>query len=101
MQDALQALGEHKIVGKKMHDCIVASSLETCDGISVKEFYPDARCDTTKDIASLAYSAGIAGFHDGFRRPRSYFSLRTMQEAGGFLREDEKGKNDSKLINFP
>ena len=49
-------------------------------------------CDVSKEAAQLA----AQGAHDsemyGFRPPRSYFELRSMQEDGGFLAKNEAGE---------
>eukprot|EP00980_Cylindrotheca_fusiformis_P027129 scaffold18984_cov73-Cylindrotheca_fusiformis.AAC.1 len=55
-----------------------------------------ARCDTTRELAELAWQAGVAGFHSGFRPPRSYYFVRTMQQDGGFIEKDEYGKKAGK-----
>ena len=92
VQSALLALSKHKEVGTLIHQCKAQNSTsELCDTAPVEYFDPNARCDTTREIANLAYIAGHAGHHDGFRPSRSYFELRTMQEAAGFLRQDEVG----------
>lgn len=49
-------------------------------------------CETTPDIAELALRASIKGEFVGFRTARSYFEVRTEQEAAGFLMVDEKQK---------
>ena len=49
-------------------------------------------CDVSKEVAQFA----AQGAHDaeiyGFRPPRSYFKLRSMQQDGGFLAKDEAGE---------
>mmetsp|Transcript_15045 Transcript_15045/g.34239 ORF Transcript_15045/g.34239 Transcript_15045/m.34239 type:complete len:1000 (-) Transcript_15045:932-3931(-) len=65
---------------------------EVCDRAPAIFFDPLTRCDTTRSLADLASRAGIAGRHNGFRPPRSHFSLRTMQQAAGFVRENDKGE---------
>ena len=86
----------HKIVGDRMHDC-VDSDNATMDAVDCSSAPPvffdsNARCDTTRELAELAYQAGIAGRHNGFRPARSHFGLRTMQQDAGFLVQDEDGK---------
>ena len=49
------------------------------------------RCDTSPELAQLAHEASVKGHIAGFRTARSYFEVRTMQEAEGFLLQDEKG----------
>ena len=87
------ALSDHRVVGKKLEECISGLSKEFCESMSVAEYYPERfRCDTTIDLAKLANQAALAGHHDGFRSARSYFDIRSMQESAGFLRKNEKGE---------
>lgn len=96
----------HKIVGDAMHACkdeicdalgfsnssgCTAADTHICDTAPPVFFDPTARCDTTSDLAELAYQAGIAGRHNGFRPARSHFDLRSMQQEAGFLLQDEDG----------
>lgn len=85
----------HHLVGEKIHDCREEATsdeeMSICNTMPPAHFYPDARCDTTRALAELAYRAGTAGFHAGFRPPRSHFSVRTMQQDAGFIVEDENG----------
>lgn len=71
VQNALLALRDH------------ATSLEINETL---------RCDTTSELAQLALSACKAGLMVGFRTSRSYYDVRTKQEAAGFLQKDEKGQ---------
>mmetsp|Transcript_13182 Transcript_13182/g.31588 ORF Transcript_13182/g.31588 Transcript_13182/m.31588 type:complete len:1491 (+) Transcript_13182:121-4593(+) len=93
---ALMALSSHATVGRLIAECYEAATNEaerrTCDNSPPDYFYPNARCDTTRDLAILAYNAEKAGFHTGFRSPRSHFAVRTMQQDGGFIIQDEKDK---------
>lgn len=91
VQEALYALEHHRTVGNKIMECALEFPQDVCDEIRVNELYQDARCDTTKEIAKLAKVAAEVGNHNGFRSPRSYFELRTMQQAGGFLNQNKKG----------
>ena len=90
-------------MGTKMRDCKTeicavgncsndGSAPEICDTAPPEFFDPDSPCDTTRELAELAYSAGIAAGHTGFRAARSYFDLFTMQEGAGFLRKSDTGK---------
>ena len=62
------------------------------DHATMVEFKKNLRCDTTPELAELALHATQAGMLTGFRNARSYFMVRTKQEAAGFLRKDEKDK---------
>ncbi|CAB9524010.1 activated protein kinase catalytic subunit alpha-1 [Seminavis robusta] len=93
----------HKVVGDAIHDCREAfcntmidpnctvPDRTICDTAPPVYFDPTARCDTTRELAEMAYQAGVAGRHNGFRPARSHFELRTMQQSAGFLRENEHG----------
>lgn len=92
---AMMALGEHAIVGRRIAECLVTAPNEAarslCETAPPEHFDRNARCDTTRELATLAYRAGLAGFHNGFRPPRSHFFVRTMQQDGGFVIQDQKG----------
>ena len=91
---ALMALSSHATVGRLIAECYDGATTEaerrTCDASAPDYFYPSARCDTTRELAMLAYNAEVAGFHSGFRPPRSHFEVRTMQQDGGFIIRDDK-----------
>jgi hypothetical protein len=82
VQDALLALQFHYDAHKKQ--------IET--GV-----WDPVRCDTSPELASLAYGASTVGNLAGFRSARSYFEVRTMQEAAGFVLKDDKGNWQCKL----
>ena len=46
-------------------------------------------CETTPELAELAVTASSVGLYAGFRTARSYFQVRTKQEAAGVLRKRE------------
>lgn len=70
VQESLLALGDHAIASE------------------TNEY---TRCETTPQLAQLALAASRAGKLAGFRTPRSYFEVRTMHEAAGFIKKDERG----------
>lgn len=92
---ALINFGRHKSIGEKIHQCLEdAHSVEEvkiCNTMPTVFFDPAARCDTTRELAELAYQAGQAGHHSGFRPARSHFNVRTMQQDAGFITKNEKG----------
>ena len=92
---ALIALSQHALVGQRIAECREAATNEaqrsTCETSPPEYFDRDARCDTSRELATLAYEAGRAGFHNGFRPPRSHFFVRTMQQDGGFIIQDDRG----------
>jgi hypothetical protein len=106
VQIALINFEYHKIVGDAIHDCqdrmcdpeglglptnCTREQWGVCESAPPVYFDPFARCDTTRELAELAYQAGIAGRHNGFRPARSHFSMRTMQQTAGFLVQNERG----------
>jgi len=103
VQDALIKLRDHLHIGELMSQCAEdICKVEVCEEGEVPEvcktappsfFDPGARCDTTRELALLAFEAGRAAGIDGFRPPRSHFHLRTMQQAAGFLTQNAKGKS--------
>jgi hypothetical protein len=96
VQSALLSLSEHKHVGDAIYDCLTSNltsseQKDVCRQAPPAYFYEKARCDTTREIAEIARQAGLTGSHNGFRTPKSYFHIRTMQAAAGFLEQDERG----------
>lgn len=92
VEKALRALHKHAQVGRNYNDCITNSTGNPaiCEQMGFPyDFLPDARCDTTKDLAKIAKQATKDGHFYGFRPARSYFQLRSMLEDGGFLTLDE------------
>eukprot|EP00980_Cylindrotheca_fusiformis_P005534 scaffold1172_cov115-Cylindrotheca_fusiformis.AAC.9 len=85
----------HNSIGEAIHQCREEATspeeMNICDTMPPVYFDPKARCDTTRELAELAREAGIAGFHNGFRSPRSYNFVRTMQQDAGFIVKDEYG----------
>jgi hypothetical protein len=71
-----------------------------CETAEPVFFDPTARCDTTRELADLAYRAGIAGRHNGFRPARSHFELRTMQQTAGFLTQKENGTGATNYLEM-
>jgi hypothetical protein len=94
---AMVNLQWHGLVGEAIHGCIeeaaTTEEMNVCNTMPPVYFDPKARCDTTRELAELAYQAGRAGFHNGFRPPRSHYLVRTMQQDAGFIvQDDESGK---------
>ncbi|CAB9517043.1 Ephrin type-B receptor 3 (Fragment) [Seminavis robusta] len=76
VQEALLAFQGHAEVGQQIQNGA--------------EFAPP-RCDTTEEVAKLAWNASIVGEIAGFRNPMSYFEVRTMHEAAGFIKKNDRG----------
>jgi hypothetical protein len=94
---AMLNLQWHKVVGEAIHGCIeeaaTTEEINVCNTMPPVYFDPQARCDTTRELAELAYQAGRAGFHSGFRPARSHSFVRTMQQDAGFIvQDDDSGK---------
>jgi ABC-type phosphate/phosphonate transport system substrate-binding protein len=99
VQSALLSFSDHKKVGDAIYDCLTSNltsseQKDVCRQAPPAYFYEKARCDTTREIAEIARQAGQAGSHNGFRTPKSYFNIRTMQAAAGFIQQDERGTYD-------
>jgi hypothetical protein len=93
---AMVNLEWHSLVGKAIHACreeaVTTDEMNVCNTMPPVYFDHKVRCDTSRKLAELAYQAGRAGFHDGFRTPRSHHFVRTMQQDAGFIVEDDSGK---------
>eukprot|EP00980_Cylindrotheca_fusiformis_P014254 scaffold3774_cov126-Cylindrotheca_fusiformis.AAC.4 len=85
----------HKKVGVEIHHCMEEATTEAeeeiCRTMPPVYFDRKARCDTTRELAELAYQAGLAGHHNGLRPARSHFQVRTMQAEAGFIFQDDEG----------
>jgi ABC-type phosphate/phosphonate transport system substrate-binding protein len=94
---AMMEFNAHKKVGTEIHRCMeeaeTPEELELCNTMPPVYFDPAARCDTTRELAELAYQAGTAGHHSGMRPAKSHFQVRTMQQDAGFIiRDSPNGK---------
>ncbi|CAJ1970001.1 unnamed protein product [Cylindrotheca closterium] len=92
--NAMIAMKYHGSIGEKIQECIDEARTDQqaalCRSTPLVNLDTHTRCDTTQEMAALAYEAEIAGFHSGFRSPRSYFYIRTMQQEAGFVIQNEK-----------
>ena len=92
--NAMIAMKYHGSIGEKIQECLDEARTDqeavVCRSSPPVHFDSNARCDTTQDMATLAYKAEITGFHNGFRSPKSYFYVRSMQEDVGFVIQNEK-----------
>ena len=92
--NALINFESHYDVGRLIHACQDAATTEDelsiCNTQPPIYFDPAARCDTTREMAELAYQAGKAGRFAGMRTPRSYGIVRSMQEDAGLLLKNEE-----------
>ncbi|CAB9496917.1 activated protein kinase catalytic subunit alpha-1 [Seminavis robusta] len=91
VQQALYASGEHAKIGQAYEECKANEDALTCDQLDPLELYPNARCDSSQELAEMAWEASKVGKFAGFRTSRSYFEPRTMHEAAGFMTKDENG----------
>ena len=94
VQQALLALGDHSSLGRALEACKLSHVNDTrfCDRQAFPEYFMvGARCDSSKELAALAYEASKAGSLAGFRTPMSYFQVRNMLEEAGFMERDERG----------
>ena len=93
---ALVNLHYHNRVGRAIYECKQKANStaekDICNTMPPKYFFDGARCDTTRGLAELAYQAGKAGRHSGFRPARSHFELRTIVQDIGFVEQNDNGK---------
>ena len=68
---------------------VQAALLNLQDHYTSIEYGKNVRCETTPELAQLAYDASHFGMLAGFRTSRSYFAVRSKQEASGFVMRDE------------
>eukprot|EP00934_Nitzschia_sp_Nitz4_P008059 Nitzschia sp. Nitz4//scaffold542_size5954//2//2866//NITZ4_009184-RA/size5954-augustus-gene-0.0-mRNA-1//-1//CDS//3329554268//8049//frame0 len=95
VQAALLSIGSHADAGQAYAECVTTYGQSHCDAMAFPEDFVDSpRCDTTKAIAEVAYSASLSGSFAGFRfrSPRSYFEVRSMQQDAGFMELEGDGQ---------
>lgn len=96
VQAALDALALHAKPWEAMIQCQRNGpsqvTLDANDSVACDAAFWEAveRCDTTPEIAELAFEGMRKAGFAGFRAPRSYFGIRTMQERAGFIRRNEQ-----------
>lgn len=90
VQDALLAYDKYVIVGDLFSQCVTQNSSLFCSSLSPRDFFANAPCDTTFDLALLASEGSHASHIAGFRTARSYFELRSIQQEAGFMIQDER-----------
>lgn len=90
VQSALLALSAHAETGMQIEECFEGESQRNCTEL-LQDGTFSSRCDTTEQLSRLALRAAREGGIAGFRSPRSYHDVRTMQEDTGFLWKDVDG----------
>lgn len=89
VQSAMLSLAEHAEAGDAIQSCLDANlTIATCNNLD--EIMPDARCDTTVEIAAIANQAMQNGGYAGFRTTQSYIEIRAMLQDTGFIQKDEE-----------
>ena len=92
VQAALFSLDDYASAAEGLETCYQELNGNECDSLPFPEaFAVETNCGTTKELAWTALNASRAANVAGFRPSRSYFSVRTMQQAGGFLVKDDNG----------
>ena len=77
LQESMLALADHARAANDMAQCMTEfNSTEVCDW----DLIPKARCDTTQEIAEIAYDASDKGKYSSWTTTLSYMQLRSMQE---------------------
>lgn len=85
LQDAMLSLADHAKVISDLQECMDDfNSTTICD----YELIPKARCDTTPEIAEIAFDASNKGKYSSWTTTLSYMQLRSMQEQTGFIQMD-------------
>ncbi len=86
VQDALLSFDRYALVGEMLNACLAKNTSQYCSSL----FFPDSPCDTTQDLATLAFEAGQISHVSGFRTASSYFELTSIQQEAGFLVKDKR-----------
>jgi hypothetical protein len=83
-----------KDVAKEVQEALLSFR----DHATALELGKKLRCDTTPELAHVAFNASQAGSFAGFRTARSYVGVRTMQERSGFMRPDPEADNQLRCV---
>ena len=94
VQAAMLALKQHSMAGLARSECLAGSTNITDGSLcnNIKAIFPDARCDTTPEIADIALSATTNGQYAGFRTTLSYIDIRAMLQDTSFISLNEATK---------
>jgi ABC transporter, phosphonate, periplasmic substrate-binding protein len=91
VQDALLEFGTFMEIGQTIETACRSNQREAwCDFTDVHDVFPAAPCTATSELVLMTAEAHARSRIAGFRTALSYFDLRTMQEAAGFLIQDAK-----------
>ncbi|CAB9499442.1 activated protein kinase catalytic subunit alpha-1 [Seminavis robusta] len=91
VQEALLSFEKYAKVGDEVKKCKENLDADFCEAVEPWDYYAEAPCDTTHELAELASTASKVGLFAGFRTSRSYFELRTMQQEAGFMLQNDEG----------
>jgi hypothetical protein len=98
VQDAMLAIADHGRIGERIDECYTQfNTSDYCDTLPFPSNFTDGgssggvRCDTSKEVALLALGAMAAGQFSSWQSTLSYMQLRSMQEAIGFISQNEEG----------
>jgi guanylate cyclase len=96
VQAAMLALHEHSLVGKAIEKCIASNTTSNTTGVNscedLSELAPEARCDTTKEVAEVANRAMTNGGYAGFRTAQSFSDIREMLQETMLISQDKETK---------
>jgi guanylate cyclase len=96
VQAAMLALHEHSLVGKAIEKCLASNTTSNTTGLNscedLTELAPEARCDTTKEVAEVANRAMTNGGYAGFRTTQSYSDIRAMLQETMLISQDKETK---------
>lgn len=90
VQDALIEFGAFADIGDKINACRANEHESWCDSVNISEMAPAAPCQATEALVLMASEAEARSHIAGFRTALSYFELRSVQQAAGFLIQDSK-----------
>jgi ABC-type phosphate/phosphonate transport system substrate-binding protein len=96
VQAAMLALHEHSLVGEAIEKCIASNTTSNTTGVNscedLSELAPEARCDTTKEVAEVANRAMTNGGYAGFRTAQSFSDIREMLQETMLISQDKETK---------
>lgn len=92
VQAALLAQADHARIHASVHKCEFKTNQTYCNSLPFPAAFsgPDesVRCDTSRHVAAVAFHAMSDAKISGWSHTLSYMSLRSMQEATGFITLD-------------
>lgn len=92
------AMADHGRIGARLDECYTQfNTSDYCDTLPFPSNFTTSgssekvRCDTSKEVALIAFEAMATGKFSSWQSSLSYLQLRSMQEAIGFISKDDQG----------